>query len=191
MANGDYMFIDEATGKEINPNYLNSSHSPYGITKSDKADLLDKIKPDAIVEVIRHKLMGQHLKNGVWEYVPALKKKAISELGAWDISNLMLSVSSQNVSLSKLKDNEIRARTLEIIDTVHDMILKNWEDYGITGTDQIAFVHQIVMSNTLITLKQSENAGIRALIGNTTTESRIVNTNEIPQKRGWFGLRGR
>jgi hypothetical protein len=46
-------------------------------------------------------------ENGVWIENPALKEKALSFIGAWNIATLMLPVSSQNVSLSKLKDNKI------------------------------------------------------------------------------------
>lgn len=186
----EWVYIDEQ-GREVGQANSNTNHSPYTTTKTDKADLLDKIKPDLIVEIIRHKLMGEEFINNQWQKVKSLESRAISEVGAWNISNLMLAVSSQNVSLSRLKDHEIRARTLEIMDTVHDMLLANWEEYGITSSDQISFVHQIVMSNTLITLKQTENAGIRALIQGTTTEVRSVSQIENQSKRRWFGLRNR
>lgn len=192
MDNSQWVYIDEQ-GKEVGSanNNTISSHSPYAVTKSDKGDLLDKINPTLIVEIIRNKLMGKDYINGAWKPVKALQEKAISEVGAWDISNLMLSVSSQNVSLSRLKDSEIKHRTMGILRALHAKIQSQWESYGIDSTDKIYFIHEIVMSNTLITLKQSENAGIRALLQGTTTESRIVNTNENLQKRGWFGLRGR
>ena len=169
------MYVDEK-GNPINLG-TSPSYPPMGI-KSDKADLLDKIKPDLIVEVIRHKLMGEEFLNNKWIKIPSLQNRAISELGAWEISNLMLSASSQNIALSKLKDHEIRYRTLSIIKTAQHMAIRNWREYGITGSDQLEFIHEIVMTNTFITLKQPEGGGIRALIQNTTSENRQVAVQE-------------
>lgn len=187
------IFVDEQ-GNQVSPpkGYGSSpsySYPPASYSRSDKADLLDKIKPDLIVEVIRHKLMGEELINGKWISIEALQDRAITKVGAWDIANLMLGVSSQNVALSKLNDNEIRERTLEIVKTAQHMMLKNWKEYGIKGTDQLEFVHQIIMSNTFITLKQPENGGIRDLIKGTTQES-IVHQNSQDTRRRW-GIFGR
>ena len=76
---------------------------------SNKADMLDKIRPEEIVEVIRNRLMGKVLNPSTmrWETNDMLKDNAISEIGAWDISNLILSVANPNVSISKLDDKEI------------------------------------------------------------------------------------
>jgi len=149
----------------------------YGMIKqSEKADLLDRIRPDAIVEVIQNKLMGKQFKNGEWVDNLELKKRALTEQGAFEIANLMLSVSSQNVSISKLKDDEIKKRTREIVVTAQCMALDNWRDYGIKHCDQLRFIHQIVMSNTLITLKQSEGEGIRKLLMGTIQEQSLNQT---------------
>ena len=146
----------------------------YGMVRQgEKADLLDRIRPDAIVEVIQNKLMGKEFKNGEWVSNPVLKKRALTEQGAFEIANLMLSVSSQNVSISKLKDDEIKKRTREIVVTAQCMALDNWKDYGIKHCDQMRFIHQIVISNTLITLKQSENEGIRKLLMGTIQEQSL------------------
>lgn len=187
MAQEEYVYIDEQ-GKEIAP--PSSGYIPTNSGRSDKADLLNLIKPDAIVETIRHKLMGEELINGRWVKIEALQGRAITQTGAWDISNLMLGASSQNVSLSKLKDTEIRERTLSIIKTAQHMLLKNWKEYGIQGTDQLEYVHQIIMTNTFITLKQPENGGIRDLIKGTTQEHRQVTNNEN-ERRGFFFNRGK
>lgn len=157
--------------------------------RSDKADLLDRIKPDLIVEVIRHKLMGEELIKGKWVQIPYLQGRSLTQIGAWDIANLMLSVSSSNVSLSKLKDEEIRARSLSIATTVQKMLLKNWKQYGINGTDQLEFVHQIVFSNTFITLKQPQDGGIRDLIKGISQESTVKTISEGGERRGFFRRR--
>lgn len=148
------------------------------IMPNDKADLLDKIKPDLIVEIIRHRLMGEELVKGEWKKNPNLKEKALSFKGAWDISNLMLGVSSQNVALSKLNDREIRNRTLSIVKTAMRLCLRNWKEYGIYGVDQLYFVYEIVISNTFITLKQPEGEGMRRFIGGSWNEQHVHNDNQ-------------
>lgn len=155
------------------------------IVPNDKADLLDKIKPDLIVEVIRHRLMGEELVNGSWTPNHNLKEKALSFKGAWDISNLMLGVSSQNVALSKLDNHEIRLRTLSIVRTAMRLCLRNWKEYGIKGTDQFYFVYEIVISNTFVTLKQPEGEGMRRFIGGSWSESHVHQT--APKQDGFLG----
>ncbi len=187
----EVIYVDEnnravAPPKGSSPSSPN--YPPMATARTDKADILDKIRPDKIVEEIRHKLMGEVLINNRWEKIPALKDRAISDIGAWDLANLMLGVSSQNVALSKLNDKEIRERSLAIARATQKLCLKNWVEYGIKGTDQLEFIHQIVFSNTFITLKQPEGGGIRDLIKNTTTENRSV-TEEHPTKRSFFGKR--
>jgi hypothetical protein len=164
-----------------------SSFPPAIIQQTDKADLLDKIKPDQIVEVLKHRLMGEEEVDGQWIKVPSLKEYAISETGAWQISNLMLAVSSQNVALSNLTDDEIRHRTRRIVDATMLLMIKNWKEFGITGKDQFQYIKEIVYSNTFVTLKQPEHAGIRGLIKGTTTEVRQVAEHHKP-KSNWLNL---
>jgi hypothetical protein len=150
-------------------NLYYGGNSPPLALPSERADLLDKIQPNAVVNDIFHRLMGEVEINGQYIKDPELQDRALTKNGAWDIATLMLPVSSQNVSLSKLKDSEIRARALSIAKTVQIMCLRNWREYGIKGTDQLRFVHEIVFSNTFITLKQPQDEGIRNLLKNTMT----------------------
>ena len=156
---------------------------PMGYKMSDKADLLEKIKPDLIVEIIRHKLLGEEFMDGKWIKVPAFQDRALSEKGAWEIANLMLPVSSQNVSISKLNNDEIRERTFNIAREAQLMCVKNWKEYGIIGSDQLGLIHQIVFSNTFITLKQPEGEGIRKMLMGTIQEQSLHQQSE--PKKGW------
>ena len=190
------MYVDENNNPVSPPRGYSSSGSgnypPVSMSRSDKADILDRIKPDLIVEIIRHKLMGEELIDGKWVALPNLQNRSLSEVGAWDIANLMLPVSSPNVSISKLKDEEIKARSLSIARTAQHLCLKNWKEYGISGTDQLEFVHQIVFSNTFITLKQPQDGGIRDLIKGIAQESTVTTRSEGNQdKRGFFRRNGR
>jgi hypothetical protein len=188
----EVIYVDENNNPVAPPRGSSPSpgnYPPVQAQRSDKGDILDKIKPDLIVEIIRHKLMGEELINGKWTKIDVLQERAISPVGAWDMSNLMLGASSQNVALSKLTNDEIRARALSIAKTAQNMCLKNWKEYGIQGTDQLEFVHQIIFTNTFITLKQPQDGGIRDLIKGTTSEQRQVVSQE-DNRRGFF-RRGR
>jgi len=156
-------------------------------SSSEKADMLSQISPELIVDIIRNRLLGKDFIDGQWKDIDVLKERSLTERGAWDISNLMLPVSSKNVSISKLSDHEIRQRSLHIANTALIMCVRNWKEYGIKGTDQLWMVHQMVFSNTFITLKQPEGEGIRKLLMGTTSESRVVNT--MNENKGG-GLRG-
>jgi len=166
--------------------------SPNIYQPAEKSDLLEKLNPSEIVEIIRNKLMGKEFdkKSGEWIKIFELQKRALTETGAWDIANLMLPASSRNVSVSKLKDEEIRKRILNLCRQAQVMCLRNWKEYGIKGTDQLGFVHQIIITNSLVTLKQPEGEGIRKLLMGTISEQRSVNEmGELQnQKRGLSGL---
>ena len=178
------MYVDADTGKPVNmPTGQsasdNNSYVPSGTTmRNDKADLLEKIRPDIIVEIIRHKLMGEEFdeKTKKWIVIEAMKDYALTRLGAEMIANLMLGVSSQNVSLSSLKDREIKERCLSISKTAQYMALENWIEYGIKRRSQFYFIHEIVFSNSLVVLKQPEGEGIRKLLAGTITENRNYNS---------------
>ena len=162
-----------------------------GMPRMDsKADLLEKIKPELAIETIKQKLMGREWNEQKHEWVPnlALKKMALTEEGATAITNLMFPASSQNVSLSNLKDEEIKKRMLSIIKTAMKMCLDNVHEYGITSSSQYYFIRELIHTNTLVVLKQSENEGIRRLINSTISENRNYNTMGEEKKGGILGL---
>lgn len=185
MGGEDVVLVDEETGKQfpmkskdlkLPPGSSSSPTLPYVPQRSDRADLIDKIKPDLIVETIRNMLMGKDLKDGIWieNQNEDIKKNALSEKGARDIATLILSVSNQNTAISKLDDTVIRRRTLGILRSAHELIIKNWKEYNITGIDQISYYHNIIFSLVFIILKQPEGEGIRKLIAGTISENRNV-----------------
>lgn len=195
MSDSKYQYYTEAVAPqqivEEQPQY---NYPPMPQLRGEKADLLDKIRPEVIIDTVRHRLMGEDLIDGTWTKVKSLQHRSLTEEGAWDIANLMLTASSQNVAISMLRDDEIRLRSLEITKTAHLMMNKNWKAYGIKGTDQIAFVHQIVFTNTFITLKQAQNGGGRGLIMGTTSESRLVSSEDKHKgmaSKLWDGIRNR
>lgn len=146
---------------------------PYQVEKNDKADLIDKIKPEKAAELLRHRLLGEIEENGEWIQKEAFKEFSLSEVGAWQISNLLLGVASQNTSLSKLDDNEIKMRALSIARTAQVMCVMNWVDYNIKNVSQLRFVHECLFTQTFVVLKQADGASIQELIKGTVTEQRL------------------
>jgi len=134
---------------------------------SDRGDLIEKIKPEMMVEIIRQRLLGKEFLEGKWVTLEALKDRKLTETGAWEIANLMLGVSSINISLSKLNDREIKERAYRIARTAQRMLLSNWKQYGIINTAQFYYVHEIIFSNTLAVLKQADAASIQELLKGT------------------------
>lgn len=151
---------------------------------SEKADMIDKINPDKTIEIMLHRLMGEEYKNGNWEKRQELQKRALSYVGAWDIANLMLSASNLNISISRTKDDDIRKRILGVIRTAMIMCLRNWKEYGISGSDQVYFVKEIIMNNTFFTMKQSDEGNMQRLISGTQSEQHIYHTAETGGKGG-------
>ncbi len=172
--------------------YMNSSPVMNGnyLDNGSKSDLLDKIRPEEFIEHIKQKLMGKEYDESKDEWVvnPALKELALSEIGANSITNLMSPASTRSVSISNLKDDEIRKRLFNLVKTAQKMCLDNWRIYGIRHTSQFFFIKEIIYTNTLVVLKQSENEGIRRLLNSIISENRSVSTYGEEKSGGIFGL---
>jgi len=162
---------------------------PYGFG-AEKASIIERINPEDIIELIRKRLMGlvQDPKTMEWKKSKILDDISISEVGAWQLSNLLLSVSNSNTALSKLDDKTIRKRAYGITETAIKMVLGNWMEYKITNRAQIAFVADIMYSLTFITLKMADMEGIRKMITGMYSEQRTI--NEIGEIKKKFFRRG-
>jgi len=159
----------------------------------DRASIIEKINPDEIVELIRMRLMGktQDRQTGKWKTNPNLINSSISEIGAWDITNLILSVSNANTSLSKLDDKTIRKRAYSLMEKSVGMMLCNWREYKITNTAQLGYIAEIVFSITFITLKMADAEGIRKMITSMYSENRSINEmGTVKSGRQMFRGRG-
>jgi hypothetical protein len=164
-----------ANQQQQNPSSQNYKYYPASYSYGDKADLLEKIKPDHIVHVIKFQLMGFKFEDNKWMPDPDLKSRSLTKIGATELASLMLPASSQNASISKLTDDEIRYRAKEIAIQAIKQCLDNWKIYGIRGRWQFGLIYQIMFTNTFITLKQAQDEGIRSLLKGTTSEVRTVN----------------
>jgi hypothetical protein len=154
------------------------SNSVPAPQRNDRADLIDKIKPDVIVEVIRQRLLGKEWTGSEWRPVEALKEFAITERGAWEISNLMLGVSSINTSVSRLKETVIKARLKRIARDAQILLIAHWREYGIRNSAQFYYVHNLVFTNALTVLFQAGDGSIQELLKGTVQENRNINTDK-------------
>lgn len=144
----------------------------------DRADFVDKIKPEQIVEIIRHKLLGEEFDGNRWVKIKALQKTALSERGAWEISNLMLGAGSINVSISRLKDSQINMRLRGLMREVMIKMLSSWREYNIIDVGQFYYVKSILFSNALAVLSQAGGGSIQELFKTTIQENRNISTEQ-------------
>jgi len=164
--------------------------SQGGYMPDSKADLLDKIRPEETIEEIKQRLLGKEFDktSNRWVANPALMDYALTEKGASAITNLIFPASTRTVSVSNLKDEEIKKRLLSLVKTAMKMCLDNWREYGIKSESQLYFIKEIVYTNTLVALKQPENEGIRRLLNSTIQENRNVLSGENEKKGGILGF---
>jgi len=188
------IYVDDATGKQIDPSQLSAPRNNYiptgNLTKSDKADLLDKIRPDFIVEVLKNSFMGKtyNPETKKWIDNKVMDDHKLTEAGATYIAELMLSVSSQNVSISNLKDFEINMMILDNTRTLLYDLVANWKKFGIISESQLTHIATIVKNNTRVVLRQPEGEGIRKLIAGIINENRVFNMNNPEEQKSRFSL---
>jgi hypothetical protein len=161
----------------------------YYPNNDGKADLLDKIRPEEVIEEMKQRFMGREwdVVKEKWVPNPALREMSLTETGASELTNLIFTASTRNVAISNLKDEEIKKRLLSIIRTAMKMCLDNWRRYGITTVSQFYAIKEALYTNTLVALKQSENEGIRRLLNSVISENRNVSTFG-EEKKGILGL---
>lgn len=145
--------------------------------RSDKADLIEKIKPEYAAESLRHALLGELLINGRWVKEPSLKSKALSNVGASEISQLMLSGSTVNISISRLTEQEVKKRWFSLIGDLAYMMCANWEEYEIRSVSTMRKVRAMCGTNWLGVLKQAEKGSIQELLKGTVQEQIMTQTN--------------
>ena len=144
----------------------NFARNPY----DNRADIIDKIRPDTFCEKVFHLLMGEEKINGRWVIVN--KEKALTQEGARSIAMMMESSSSQNIVMSNLDDKDIRKMVMRNVRDVMIVCLDNAYAYGINSPDQIYFIKNIIVNNTLATAKQAEFGSMRNGLLRTQLEMR-------------------
>jgi hypothetical protein len=147
-------------------------------SRVDRADFVDKIKPEGIVEIIRHKLMGEEFIDSKWVKIKVLQGVSISERGAWELANIMLSAGSINMSISKIKPEQINARLKGMIREVMIKMLVNWREYNVVDVSQFYYVKSVIFSNALAVLSQAGEGSIQELFKTTVQENRNISTEK-------------
>jgi hypothetical protein len=146
------------------------------IMASEKADLYDKINPSDVVNTIKYQLMGYQYdpQRRIWIKNIAMQHITLTEVGATQVATFMLPLSSKNVSITNLKADEIQARIKALMRELMYTCLRNWKEYGMKTPAHFYLVKSVVLSNTFITLKQPENAGVRKFMQGTTQEQHLI-----------------
>jgi hypothetical protein len=142
--------------------------------RSDRADLIDKIKPEQVVEVIRNRLLGKEFINGEWKDVVALNDFKLTEIGAWEISNLMLGIGNISTSISKLNGEAINRRLRNLTRSTQITLITNWRRYGIRNKAHFYHIHEIMFSHAWVVLNQAGDASIQELLKATIYENRNI-----------------
>lgn len=171
-------YVEPEESQSLIPQDLSYQGMPYPMMRSDKADLFEKIKPEMVITEMRNRLMGLELVNGQWIEVPGLKDISISKQGAWEISNLMFTVSNQSVSLSNLTPKIVERIALETAREGMYRMVSNWTQYGITSTSQVRLIGRMILNTARITLMQAMDEGIRVLLKGTMQEQRSIIDSE-------------
>lgn len=146
-----------------------------------RSDIIEKIDPRPIIEEIKYFLMGKVKKNDEWVDDPLLKKFAITEFGAHDLTTLLLSICNIETSLGKLSDMEIKRRAYFATRTILLKMLVYWQEYGITNGVQLEYLTEIFFNLAYMVLKHPDEAGMRNWIGRIRSE--IYAYKETPEQK--------
>ena len=177
-SNKEEVYVEPEESQSLLPQDLSYQGMPYPMIKGDKADLFEKIKPEQVITEMRNRLMGRDFINERWIDVKQLGGISISEQGAWEISNLMFTVSNQSVSLSNLTEKKVERLALETAREGMYRMVSNWRQYGITSASQIRLIGRMILNTSRITLMQAMNEGIRVLLKGTMQEQRSIIDSE-------------
>ena len=151
---------------------MNAGYNPYSMGRTDKADVMDKIRPEDVVEKLKHELMGEEWDGDKWVKNANLANVCLTEKGAKGVAMWMLPVSSKNVAFSNLTKDEIKWRILDMANGAVEDCVDNWVDWGVHSPTQLHFVYSAVYSNSMFALKQAQDNGMRRMIQSIITELR-------------------
>jgi len=151
----------------------------YGPRLDSRADLMDKIRPDLVVDDIYHMLQGEIKQKGSWTKID--QDKALTPEGARAICTLLFASSSQNTSLATLDDQDIRRIVIGNVADAMKLCLSNMKAYGIKSKDQLYFVKNIVKNNTFFVAKQAQDGALRNGLLRTQLELRQFQQQQTSQ----------
>lgn len=150
--------------------------------KTDRADFVEKIKADLIIDTFRNLLMGKEKVNGKWVQNKGMKDLALSDEGAFFISNQMLALSNMNIQISKIPEDRVRKRLYQLQKEILFSCLGNWEKFGIKNKSQFYFIKSVTFTNALGVLYQAAGGSLQLLFGDILSQNNTV--REEPEKTG-------
>lgn len=145
---------------------------------NDRAELIDRINPQNVVEQTRHMLMGEEWDGNSWVKVEALKDRSLTAVGAWEISSQLQGVANIATTISKYKESVVKERLKRISFNTQIQLLSNFREYGIKNIAQFYFVHNIVFSVALAVLSQAGDGSIQDLLGKIKSENTSISSNQ-------------
>jgi hypothetical protein len=146
--------------------------------RSDRADLVDKIKPDPVVELCRHMLLGEEWTGNKWEKVRALQDNSLTELGAWKIASELQGIANVSTMTSKYKEQMIKGRLRRIAFNVQIQLVGNWREYGVKNISQFYSVHNLIFSICMAVLFQAGDGSIQDLLGKIKSENTNISSDK-------------
>lgn len=146
--------------------------------RTDRAELIDRINPENIVNLTRHMLLGEQWEGDKWVKVPALQEDSLTELGAWKIASQLQGVANLATSVSKYKEEVIKARLRRLAANTQIQLVGNWRDYGVKNVSQFYFVHNIIFSIAMAVLFQAGEGSIQDLLGKIKSESTHISQDK-------------
>ncbi len=144
----------------------------------DRAELLDRINPMLVVDLARHMLLGEEYNGSSWVKIPALQNDSLTELGAWKIASQLHAVANLATTVTRYKEDMIRARLREMVKSVMIQLVGNFNQYGIKNVSQFYFVYNIFMGIAMAVLFQAGDGSIQALLSTIKSESTNINTDK-------------
>jgi hypothetical protein len=94
--------------------------------RNDRAELIDKINPEAVIQVTRHMLLGEEWNGSTWIKVKALENDSLTELGAWKIAAQLQGIANISTSISKYKEELIKSRLKRIAQNTQIQLVGNF-----------------------------------------------------------------
>jgi hypothetical protein len=146
--------------------------------RNDRAELIDKINPENVITVTRHMLLGEEWTGSTWVKVKELEKDSLTPLGAWKISSQLQGIANLSTSISKYKEELIKARLKRIAQNTQIQLVGNFREYGIKNVSQFYFVHNIIFSIAMAVLFQAGDGSIQDLLGKIKSETTQINTEK-------------
>lgn len=155
-------------------------------TRTERAEFVDKTRPEPLIEEIRHKLLMEYYDrdSGKWLKMPNFQEQAWSEFGAWQIATKLNHIANINITAGNISEEMMLNRIYGFVEEVLYDIGVNFIEYGYKNDGQIYDVKSLTISVALGTLSQAKEGHTSRTWRETTVENRQVITAPQQQTQG-------